>query len=159
MSNGLQNVGIDDLMQKDPHALEPQNQLLQPNWKEREQNWQSQETPAVQQMSTSTHHCQVNRECNEETHWKEAKLVRILGLTSGRAASSEWSLPHAQIDQVAASASKNNHCHIAPYLASPADETGHHRDQDEYVQEEARDQNQNFRGGAKVGKNKGIGFC
>lgn len=122
-------------------------------------------------MSTATHHCQVNRECNEETYWKEAKLVRILVLTSGRAASSEWSLPHAQIDQVAACASKNNHCHIAPYLASPAEETGHHRDQDEYVQEEARDQ-KNFRGGTKVevdsaqggrrvihGKNKGIGFC
>lgn len=62
-------------------ALEQQDQLLLPNRKDREQKVQSQANPAVYQMSVATHHCQVNRESNEETYWKEVKLARSLVLT------------------------------------------------------------------------------
>ncbi len=58
--------------------------------------------------------------------------------------------PQAQVDEVAAGAAQDKHRHIAPYLASLAEQTGHKGDQDEDVQGEARDQKQDFRGGTKV---------
>lgn len=67
------------------------------------------------------------------------------------------------VDQVATSASMDEHYYMVPYLASLAEWTG---DQDEDVQDEARDQKQDFRGSTKVqadsaqgGKIKSVGFC
>lgn len=47
--------------------------------------------------------------------------------------------PEAQVDEVAAGASEDEHRHIVPYLASVAEQTGHQGDKDEDVQAEARD--------------------
>lgn len=58
--------------------------------------------------------------------------------------------PQAQVDEVAAGASKDEHCHIASYLVLPGEQTGHQRDENEDIQAKARDQKEDFRGGTKV---------
>lgn len=58
--------------------------------------------------------------------------------------------PQAQVDEVAAGASQDEHGHVAFYLASPVEQTGRQGHQDEDVQEEARYQEHNFGGGAEV---------
>lgn len=142
-------------------AQEPHTQLLQPHRQEREQELQGQENPAVYQVPAATHHCQVNREGNEGDIVEGSGACQVLGahhdFTKARAQQPAAVLPpvnghgpQAQVDEVAAGASKDEHCHVAPYLALLAKQTGHQGNQDEDVQAEARDQKQDFGGGAKV---------
>lgn len=58
--------------------------------------------------------------------------------------------PQGQVNEVAACASKDEHRHIAPYLALLAEQTGQQGDKDEDVQAKARNQKQDLRGGAET---------
>ncbi len=142
-------------------AQQPHTQLLQPHREQRKQKLQGQEHPAVYQVPAATHHCQVNREGNEGDIVEGSGACQVLGahhdFTQAGAEQPAAVLPpvnghgpKAQVDEVAAAASKDEYCHVAPYLASLAEQTGRQGDQDEDVQDEARDQKQDFRGGAKV---------
>lgn len=142
-------------------AQEPQGQLLQPHRKQREQKLQGQEDPAVHQVPAATHHRQVDREGNEGDVVEGSGACQVFGahhdFTQARAKQPAAVLlpvdghgPQAQVDQVAAGASEDEHRHVASYLAPPAEQTRHQGDQDEDVQAEAGDQKQDFRGGAEV---------
>lgn len=58
--------------------------------------------------------------------------------------------PQTQVDKVATGASEDEHHHVAPYLASPAEQTGHNGDQNKDIQAKGRYQKQNLRGSTKV---------
>lgn len=142
-------------------SQEPHGQLLQTHRKEWEQKLQGQENPAVYQVPAAAHHCQVNRESNEGDVVEGSGACQVFGahhdFAQARAQQPAAVLPpmnghgpEAQVDKVAAGASEDEHRHVAPYLASLAEQTGHQGDQDEDVQAEARDQKQDFRGGTKV---------
>ncbi|KAL7394600.1 hypothetical protein ABVT39_000207 [Epinephelus coioides] len=139
----------------------PKGQLCQPHRKEREHKLQGQEKPAVYQVSAATHHSQVNREGNEGDVLEGSGARQVSGahhdFTQARAEQPAAVLlpvdghgPQAQVDEVAAGAPEDEHRHVASYRASPAEQTGHQGDQDEDVQAEARDHEQDFKGGAKV---------
>ena len=134
---------------------DPQGQILQPHRKERKQELQGQEHPAVYQVPAATHHCQVNREGNKGDVVEGSGACQLFGanhdFTQVGAQQPAAVLlpvnghgPQAQVDEVAAGASEDEHCHVAPYLASPAEQTGHQGNQNEDVQAEARNQEQDF---------------
>lgn len=142
-------------------AQEPQGQLLQPHRKEGEEELQGQKNPAVYQVPAATYHREVNREANEGDVVKGSRACQVFGahhdFTQVRAQQPAATLPpvnghgpQAQVDEVAASAPEDEHGHIAPYLALPAEQTGHQGDQDEDIQAKARDQKDDFRGGTEV---------
>lgn len=142
-------------------AQEPQDQLHQHDRKEWEEELQGQEEPAVHQAPAATHHCQVNREGNEGDVVEGSRAGQVFGahhdFTQAGAQQPAAVLlpvnghgPQAQADQVGDSAPQDEHRHVAPHLALPAEQTGHHGDQDNDVQAEGREQQQNFRRGAEV---------
>lgn len=142
-------------------AQEPQDQLHQHDRKEREEELQGQEEPAVHQAPAATHHCQVNREGNEGDVVEGGRAGQVFGahhdFTQVGAQQPAAVLlpvkghgPQAQAEQVADGAPQDEHCHVAPHLALPAEQTGHHGDQDGDVQAEGREQQQKFRRGAEV---------
>lgn len=142
-------------------AQEPQDQLHQHDREKREEELQGQEEPAVHQAPAATHHCQVNREGNEGDVVEGSRAGQVLGahhdFTQAGAQQPTAMLlpvnghgPQAQADQVADGAPQDEHRHIASHLALPAEQTGHHGDQDDDVQAEGRKQQQNFRRGAEV---------
>lgn len=136
-------------------AQYPQGQILQPHRKERKQELQGQEHPAVYQVPAATHHCQVNREGNKGDVVKGSGACQLFGanhdFTQAGAQQPAAVLlpvnghgPQAQVDEVAAGASEDEHCYVAPYLASSAEQTGPQGNQDENVQAKARNQEQDF---------------
>lgn len=142
-------------------AQEPQDQLHQHDRKEREEELQGQEEPAVHQAPAATHHCQVNREGNEGDVVEGSRAGQVFGahhdFTQVGAQQPAAVLlpvkghgPQAQAEQVADGAPQDEHRHVAPHLALPAEQTGHHGDQDGDVQAEGREQQQKFRRGAEV---------
>lgn len=142
-------------------AQEPQDQLHQHDGKEREEELQGQEEPAVHQAPAATHHCQVNREANEGDVVEGSRAGQVFGahhdFTQAGAQQPAAVLlpvnghgPQAQADQVADGAPQDEHRHVASHLILPAEQTGHHGDQDGDVQAEGWEQQQNFRRGAEV---------
>lgn len=142
-------------------AQERQADLLQPHREQREQKLQGQVKLAVYQVPAATHYCQVNRESNKRDVLEGSGACQVFGahhdFTQLRAQQPAAVLlpvngqgPQAQADEVAAGAAEDEHCHIAPYLASLAEQTGHKGDQDEAVQAKTRDQKQDFTGGTEA---------
>lgn len=60
-------------------AFEPQDELLQPHKKEREEKLEGQEDPAVYQLSAATYDRQVNRESNEGDVVEGSRACQVFG--------------------------------------------------------------------------------
>lgn len=142
-------------------AQAPQDQLHQRDRKEREEELQRQEEPAVHQAPAATHHCQVNREGNEGDVVEGSRAGQVFGAHHDftRAGAQQPAAvllpvnghgPQAQADQVAGGAPQDEHRHVPPHPALSAEQAGHHGGQDDDVQAEGREQQQDFRRSAEV---------
>lgn len=142
-------------------AVQLQAELRQRHGKEREEELQGQEEPAVHQAPAAAHHCQVNREGNEGDVVEGSRAGQVLGahhdLTEAGAQPPVAVLlpvnghgPQAHADQVAGAAPQDEHGHVAPHRARPAEQAGRRRGQDGHVQGEGREEQQDFGRGAEV---------